>query len=182
MMKANARVQQEKILAQELISIQTSLNNISEKYPYLDQSWYTTMNKDSQWFVSTLYLKNGSGDKISISGTGECSEECYMVANIADKEILPLTNKKFSKISNIVFKILPIQYFTKDQYENWFKRENITQPGFWVFGNITNNLKKWNISKVSYNLQHFINLQLESSSESLTINTNKNIDNLAIRE
>lgn len=41
MMRANARVQQEKILAQELISIQTSLNNISEQYPYLNHSLYS---------------------------------------------------------------------------------------------------------------------------------------------
>ena len=180
MMKANARVQQEKILAQELISIQTSLNNISEQYPYLDQSWYTTMDKNSQWFVSTLYLKNGSGDKINISGTGDCSEECYMVANFTDKESLPLSNKNFSKASNIVFKILPIQYFTKDQYENTFERENISQPGFWIFGKITNNLKNWTISKVSYNLQHFINLQLESSSDNTTASINETINNSAI--
>lgn len=160
MMRANARVQQEKILAQELISIQTSLNNISEQYPYLNHSLYSQNDPIGGW-LSTLHLKNDSGETVSITSTGDCIEECYIIAQFNNEENIALTNKEFSKIANVSFKILPIQHYTIDQYESSFRRENMSQPGFWIFGNLTNNLKNWNISKVSYHLQHFINLQLE---------------------
>lgn len=42
MMRANARIQQEKILAQELITLQTTLNHLAETYPYIDYSKYAT--------------------------------------------------------------------------------------------------------------------------------------------
>ena len=69
MMRANARVQQEKILAQELISIQTSLNNISEQYPYLHQELYDNSQETLQSGLPVLYLKNGSGEIVTIMST-----------------------------------------------------------------------------------------------------------------
>ena len=40
MIRTNARVQQEKILATELINIQTTINNIAEQYPYINREQY----------------------------------------------------------------------------------------------------------------------------------------------
>lgn len=167
MIKTNARVQQEKILAQEMIGIQTSLNSISEHYPYVDQAAYSNNNltTNSQWIVSKLHLINDNDEKITISGTGDCSNECYLIAQINDDQEMMLTNKKLSKFSNITFKILPIQNYTTSQYEENFQREHISQPWFWVFGTLTNNLKPWYISKVSYNIQHFINLKIKTLDE-----------------
>ena len=173
MMRANARVQQEKILAQELISIQTSLNNISEQYPYLHQELYDNSQETLQSGLPVLYLKNGSGEIVTIMSTWNCSEECYLVAKFNNEDIA-LTNKNFSKISNVAFKTLPIQSYTGSIYN--LERENISQPWFWIFGNITNNLKNWNISKVSYHLQHFINLKLEPNLVPYNRNNGISID------
>jgi prepilin-type N-terminal cleavage/methylation domain-containing protein len=40
MLTANARIQQEKIMTQELMTIQTTINNISEHYPIIDTTHY----------------------------------------------------------------------------------------------------------------------------------------------
>jgi prepilin-type N-terminal cleavage/methylation domain-containing protein len=40
MLTANARIQQEKIMTQELMTIQTTINNISEHYPIIDTIHY----------------------------------------------------------------------------------------------------------------------------------------------
>jgi prepilin-type N-terminal cleavage/methylation domain-containing protein len=40
MISANGRIQQEKIMTQELITLQTSINNISEHYPIIDMQQY----------------------------------------------------------------------------------------------------------------------------------------------
>jgi hypothetical protein len=40
MISANARIQQEKIMTQELITLQTAINNISERYPIIDMERY----------------------------------------------------------------------------------------------------------------------------------------------
>ncbi len=159
MLHANARIQQEKILAQELINIQTSLNNISEHYPYLDRESYKTTNFNNG-IVSTLYLRNLSWDKIFIAGSGDCATECYLVAKEWNNSI-PLTNPLFTKLSDVVFKIIPSQYYEKAQYETAFKRENISHPWFRLLGTLTNNLANEDKPKSSYLLQHFIELKLD---------------------
>jgi prepilin-type N-terminal cleavage/methylation domain-containing protein len=40
MLTASARIQQEKIMTQELMTIQTTINNISEHYPIIDINKY----------------------------------------------------------------------------------------------------------------------------------------------
>jgi prepilin-type N-terminal cleavage/methylation domain-containing protein len=42
MISANGRIQQEKIMTQELITIQTTINNLSEHYPMIDIKKYIT--------------------------------------------------------------------------------------------------------------------------------------------
>jgi hypothetical protein len=40
MISANGKIQQEKIMTQELITLQTTINNISEQYPIIDMQAY----------------------------------------------------------------------------------------------------------------------------------------------
>jgi prepilin-type N-terminal cleavage/methylation domain-containing protein len=40
MISANGKIQQEKIMTQELITLQTTINNISEQYPIIDMQTY----------------------------------------------------------------------------------------------------------------------------------------------
>ena len=40
MISANGKIQQEKIMTQELITLQTTINNISEHYPIIDMQAY----------------------------------------------------------------------------------------------------------------------------------------------
>ena len=47
MISVNARIQEEKIMTQELITLQITMNNISEHYPSIDISKYTDLTKTS---------------------------------------------------------------------------------------------------------------------------------------
>jgi prepilin-type N-terminal cleavage/methylation domain-containing protein len=40
MISANGKIQQEKIMTQELITLQTTINNIAEQYPIIDMQAY----------------------------------------------------------------------------------------------------------------------------------------------
>lgn len=178
MIKANSRIQQEKILAQELITIQTTINNLAEQYPYLDQSTYISTNtQNNNGFVSKLYLTNTSGWKIEISGTGDCMTSCSLQA-ISESWTIDLTNPVLTKLSNIIFKILPIEYYTNSQYTSSLWIEKISQSWFWLFWSLRNNLKNGHEGKVSYTLQHFVNLQEKNIDLTITwshntLNTNQ---------
>ncbi len=158
MISANARIQQEKIMTQELMTIQTTINNMSEHYPIIDMKkyipeWWTTWYIGSDWFTWILYLKNHSGDTIQIYSTGN-----YLATLINDQEI-QITNPDRSIMSGIQFKILPVQYYSGSIYEN-LDLKHINAQGFWIFWNLAykqNGLK--NKARSSYNLQHFIHLQ-----------------------
>ena len=159
MIKANARVQQEKILAQELISIQTTVNNLAEQYPYINLDQYQNLST-TQWFVSKLMLQNNSGDTLTIQGTGDCTTSCFLQGQINNEALFPITNPDLTKVGNIVFKLLPTLYYTGSQYTAQNSTiSTISAPGFWIFGSLTNNIKNNAPNKVSYTLQHFINLQ-----------------------
>lgn len=171
MIKANARVQQEKVLAQELISVQTTVNNLAEQYPYVNLDQYQNLSS-TQWFVSKLILQNNSGDILTIQGTGDCTPSCFLQGQINNEAIFPITNQDLTKVGNIVFKLLPTIYYTGSQYTSQSSTiTTISAPGFWIFGSLTNNIKNNAPNKVSYTLQHFINTQekevtLQTSGES----------------
>ena len=158
MLTTNARIQQEKIMTQELITIQTTINNMSEHYPIIDTSkyipaWWTTGDIGTAWFTDILYLKNTSGENIQIYATGS-----YLAAIIDDQEI-KITNPDKSIISGLQFKILPTQYYSGIIYDN-LDLQHINAQGFWIFWNLSYKTS-WPINKVksSYNLQHFVHLQ-----------------------
>lgn len=158
MMRSNARTQQEKILAQSMILLQTNLNSLSEQYPYIDTEKYKD-NDFNQWYTQFLYLKDNNGGKISISGTGNCPESHCAIVVTSGNEQTYLTHTGLINAEHIGFKILPIASYEESQYEKNFDRNYISQPWFWILGKIANRLWTGESSKVHYNLQHFVNLQ-----------------------
>jgi hypothetical protein len=147
------------------MTIQTTINNISEHYPIIDMKkyipdWWTTWYIGSNWFTWILYLKNTSGDTIQIYSTGSCDigSWCYLAAQIDTKEI-KITSPDKSAVSGIQFKILPTIYYTGSIYDN-LNLNQINAQGFWIFGNLFYKKNKSdNKARSSYNLQHFIHLQ-----------------------
>lgn len=172
MIRTNARVQQEKILATELINIQTTVNNIAEQYPYINREQYQDLPNSARWFVSELHLTNWSGETLTLQWTWDCAVSwCSLQALINNTESIKLTNSNLTKISNITFKLLPTQYYTGTQYtSNNFTISTISAPWFWIFGTLTNHLKNNAPNKVSYTLQHFINLQEPEEKENQSSN------------
>jgi hypothetical protein len=149
-------------MTQELITLQTAINNISERYPIIDMERYK-WNWDSSgligiaWFSDNLYLKNSSGENIRIYSTG-----WYLsMTKWSDANEIKITNPDRSLLSWIQFKLLPTIYYTTwSIYENlWL--EDINAQGFWIFGNLSYK-KSWpNKTKQtsSYSLQHFNHLK-----------------------
>lgn len=164
MIRSNSRIQQEKIIARELISIQTSINTITEHYNILDTSKYV----ESETYTTpiVLYLKNNFWQTASIYASGDsgCETSCSIVADI-EGEIIELTNPKKTKFDNLYFKILPVSLYTNSQYTQDFKREHISQPWFWIFWNLRNNLAPGFETKSTHTLQHFVNLTYQESLE-----------------
>lgn len=158
MLTANARIQQEKIMTQELMTIQTTINNISEHYPIIDTIYYEWLQNG---FIDTLYLRNNSWSTVQIYSTGSCDtwSWCYLAAQIDTNEEIQITQPDRSTVSGIKFKILPIEYYTGIIYDN-LALNKINAQGFWIFWNLSyKNNKSDNKARSSYNLQHFIHLQ-----------------------
>ena len=166
MITTNARIQQEKIINQEVINLQTTLNNLSEQYPIIAMSWYQSENATlsgdiGEWgFTPTLYLTNRSWELLSIYATGwDCNSSwCYMAFKQWDNEEVKITNPDYSSMKSLLFKVTPTQYYTSwNIYEN-LDLQNITAQWFWIFGTIEWK-KKGDKPVSSYTLQHFTNLQ-----------------------
>ena len=157
MIKSNARIQQEKIIARELIGIQTSLNTITEHYNLLDTAQYLQADFDQP--LDILYLKNKHWGTAKIYGTGDenCQTSCGLLAEIWSESI-ELTNPSLTKLDHIGFKVLPRALYQNSQYEDGFAREHISQPWFWIFWTLRNNLAPGFEPKTSHTLQHFVNL------------------------
>lgn len=155
MINANSKIQQEKTMTQELITIQTSINNISEHYPIIDKSKYEGLE---DWFTETLYLQNKSWDKISLYGVWDCINSwCYLAIKINSDPEIKITNPTKTTISWIKFKILPVKYYTGSIYD--LDINNINAEWFRIFWNLSYRIKNNNNLKSSYTLQHFIHLQ-----------------------
>ena len=155
MIYANSRIQQEKIMTQELITIQTSLNNVSEHYPIIDRDQYEDLEDG---FTNILYLKNLSWNTISLYSTWNCLWSwCYLALKTSDLET-KLTNPNQTTLFWLQFKILPTKYYTGSIYENLSLNE-INAEWFWIFWNLSYRTKTLNTAKSSYTIQHFIHLQ-----------------------
>lgn len=159
MISANGKIQQEKIMTQELITLQTTINNISEQYPIIDMQTYKWTNATDtwdigiDWFTDTLYLTNQAWAKLSIYQSGT------YLAFLSGNNETKITNPDKSVLTGVYFKILPTQYHSGSIHES-LKLEDINAQGFWIYGNISYAIKWWNtIQKSSYTLQHFIHLQ-----------------------
>jgi len=158
MITANARIQQEKIMTQELMTIQTTINNISEHYPIIDTRHYEWLQNG---FVDTLYLRNISWSTVQIYSTGSCDiwSWCYLAAQIETNEEIQITHPDRSAVLGVKFKVLPIEYYTGIIYDS-LSLNKINAQGFWIFWNLSYKKNGWdNKPRSSYNLQHFIHLQ-----------------------
>lgn len=155
MIYANSRIQQEKTMTQELITIQTALNNISEHYPMVARDQYEDLENG---FTDTLYLQNLSWTTISLYHTWNCLWSwCYLAFNTNNIETR-LTNPSKTTLSWLQFKILPTQYYTGSIYEN-LALNRINAEWFWMFWNLSYRTKTLTTSRSSYTIQHFIHLQ-----------------------
>jgi hypothetical protein len=146
-------------MTQELITLQTTINNISEQYPIIDMQTYKWTNATDtwdigiDWFTDTLYLTNQAWAKLSIYQSGT------YLAFLSGNNETKITNPDKSVLTGVYFKILPTQYHSGSIHES-LKLEDINAQGFWIYGNISYAIKWWNtIQKSSYTLQHFIHLQ-----------------------
>ena len=159
MISANGRIQQEKIMTQELITLQSTINNIAEQYPMIDIQAYKWSNTTqtgeigTNGFTDKLYLTNTDWSKLSIYQSGT-----YLLFLSGTDEI-KITNPDRSLLTGVYFKVLPTQYHSGTIHKDldlW----HINAQWFWIYWNISYATKWWTQSnKSSYTLQHFIHLQ-----------------------
>lgn len=94
MMRANARIQQEKILAQELITLQTTLNYLAETYPYIDYSKYTTGH--AQNTNRTIIQNDGTSNILHLTDDPDPKSTNKKTISISDQCSSPTTTSSQS--------------------------------------------------------------------------------------
>lgn len=186
LIRSNAKIQEEKVVAQALISLQTSINNIAEHYPYINYKEYDQRLTENNWYTSTLYLTNGKGEDISIYGSWDCEETCFLEAKLSasgtvqDSTTLQLTNGQSTVTRHVAFRLLPTLYHTGSQYTDAFSVQTISAPGFWLLWDIAFKKKKWFPIKTRYYLQHFVNLQIPTNNQSSEESREENLDSVSV--
>lgn len=180
MMRANARIQQEKILAQELITLQTTLNHLAETYPYIDYSKYTTTRTDrnktqinDNGTTKILHLTDdpdpNSTTKKTVnifsdtcqstnSNSSQSTQSCLSYTITTNPTRIHITNPDRTTVTNISFQLLPTKPYHYNQYEDNLNAQTISHPWFWILGTLSHTTNSTN-AKTSYQLQHFINLK-----------------------
>lgn len=162
MISANGRVQEETSITQQLISIQTTLNSISEHYPILDLKHYKEYQNSSteswsignQGFTDKIFLKNKQETAVTLTLSG-----WNLLYNSGWVEV-PLNNPETTLLSGAQFQVIPSYFYSGSIYDQ-LNTEQINQPGFWILGDLTYKSHNNRPSHAIYHLQHFINLQLE---------------------
>jgi len=122
MSKISFRVEQQKIVNQELLFVTQELQNLSNRNK-IDYNRYNSSLLDSEWLSNILYL-SGEDWLISIFASGDCvwldSEPesnqvdnwCELILEKDDK-VISLTNNNVY-ISDVLFKVLP--FVSDDMY------------------------------------------------------------------
>lgn len=159
MISANGKIQQEKIMTQELITLQTSINNITEHYPIIDMNQYKWKNNTEYgpiWtngITDTLYLTNKNNEQIALYA----SENSLIF--LKDKQEIKITNPDKTILTGIQFKVLPTSYYSGSIYQS-LEPDQINAEWIWIYGKLYYNNKSPKPGpQSSYTLQHFIHLQ-----------------------
>lgn len=150
MMRANARIQQEKILAQELITLQTTLNYLAETYPYIDYSKYTTGHVQNtnrtiiqnDGTTTILHLTDDPDPNsrtkktVNISDTcqstnsnsSQSTQSCLSYTITTNPTRIHITNPDRTTVTNISFQLLPTKPYHYNQYEDNLNAQTISHP------------------------------------------------------
>lgn len=154
MTRIAGRIEFEKILSQNLISIHTITNYLSEQYPHIDMTKYENNNNLNNWYTTGLYLiANNKHDTASLilSGDGLWLQESKNNTNTA------IFDEKKIGLTGWMIRIVPTVYYTGSIYN--LPTENINAGGFRLFWSLYPKAKDTLSQKLSLNLQHFVHLK-----------------------
>jgi len=167
------RIEQEKNVTQEIISISQILQNYADKNT-IDYEKYTTLT-ETNGLSDTLYL-SGQDWRISFASSGDCVEpgekilsgvqglQCALYLQKDWDSPIEITNPKKTYLSKVVFKIVP--FASQEQYlamswENTNLIYSLNKPGFWLFTQVRNAryspTTRWNTIQTS--VQQFFSLK-----------------------
>lgn len=156
------RIENEKIVSNELLYVSQLLQNLSDNYK-IDLNKYTNLKEDL-WINKILYL-SWNWENISLYLTWECApkinnfwnSQCFIQMN-KDWNIIDVTNKNSIYVEKLFFRIIP--YWSNENYDLNF--DEIYQNWFWINSSIY--IKKYNPNdykfNVKYDFQTFYNIRI----------------------
>ena len=153
MTRISGRIQFEKIIAKNLITIHTTTNYLAEQYPHINMSWYT-IDSINQGYTKELHLiANNKTDTASLTPSGD---NIYLKESKYPWKTIWLINQNKLYLTGVMFKILPIEYNT------WIINlplEKVSAEWFWMFGTLYTNKNNNIFNNINLNIQHFVHLK-----------------------
>ena len=165
MSKISFRVEQQKIVNQELLFVTEALQNLSNRNN-IDYSRYWAELVDAEWLTHFLYL-SGLDWKVAVFSSGDCvslnsnpisdqvEHGCQLFLQKDDKNILLTNNNVY--MSEVLFKVLP--FVSDDMYLQDISlcKSNylacLHAPGFWFNTKFYN---KWHNDTWANNVSIFV--------------------------
>lgn len=153
MTRIAGRIEFEKILSQNLISIHTITNYLSEQYPHIDMTKYQDSNL-TNWYTTGLYLiANNRQDTASLILSGDWLRLQESKNNINTA----IFDEKKVGLTGWMIRIVPTVYYSGSIYN--LPVENINADWFRLFWSLYPKAKDTLSQKLSLNLQHFVHLK-----------------------
>jgi prepilin-type N-terminal cleavage/methylation domain-containing protein len=157
MTRISGRIEFEKILAKNLITIHTTTNYLAEQYPHINMSgglgWYNPTDIIQGWYVQSLQLIDNNN--INTASLIMSWETLYLKES-KNPTIIPIITDKRMNLTGIMFRILPTVYNTG--LIN-LPLDKFNAEWFWMFGTLTTANKREKFNDISLNLQHFVHLK-----------------------
>lgn len=153
MTRISGRIQFEKIIAKNLMTIHTTTNYLAEQYPHIDMSGYAA-NTINNGYVQNLYLiANNKTDTATLTISGN---NIYLKESKYPGQEVWLVNENKLSLTGVMFRILPTVYNT------WIDNlpvEQVSAEWFWMFGTLYTNISNNKFNNINLNVQHFVHLK-----------------------
>lgn len=156
MTRIAGRIEFEKIISNNLMTIHTTTNYLSEQYPHIDMTHYSDPTTLHHWYTSGLYLiANNKTDTalLIFSGNGLWLHE----NKDSNDTWTSIIDEKKAILTGWMFRILPTEYYSGSV--SYLSGDKVSADGVRVFWSLYPNTSIIGSQKISLNLQHFVHLK-----------------------
>lgn len=154
MTRIAGRIEFEKLLSNNLLTIHTVTNYLSEQYPHIDMTHYSSPWSLFQWYSTGLYLI--AKNKVDTASLIFSSNGLELYESKIGKKT-PLRDEKKVFLTWWIFRILPTTYYNESIFD--LETDTINADWFWIFWSLYPQTKESISQKVSLTIQHFVHLK-----------------------